>query len=146
MSRDVHRFAATARCRASRHYARLSEPERVTAAPRQLFHLHRRVSTAMRAAASTAQIKQVARNTSREVVRSRVAARRHTGCFISRRTRSKAMAATVLDKTRKFYDTVAKEYSETFQGEHQEKPVDREILRRFSRQTGSDGPVRDKSK
>ncbi len=30
------------------------------------------------------------------------------------------------------YDTVAKEYSETFSGEHEKKPKDQEILQRFS--------------
>jgi len=34
------------------------------------------------------------------------------------------------------YDTVAKEYSETFSGEHQKKPKAQEILRRFSIEIG----------
>jgi hypothetical protein len=37
-----------------------------------------------------------------------------------------------LNNIERMYDTVAKEYSETFSGEHEKKPKDQEILRRFS--------------
>jgi ubiquinone/menaquinone biosynthesis C-methylase UbiE len=36
-----------------------------------------------------------------------------------------------LNDIERMYDTVAKEYSETFSGEHEKKPKDQEILRRF---------------
>lgn len=41
------------------------------------------------------------------------------------------------------YDTVAKEYAETFRGEHEKKPKDREILRRFAEDIGDRRPVWD---
>ena len=41
------------------------------------------------------------------------------------------------------YDTVAKEYAETFSGEHEKKPKDREILRRFAREIKGRRPVWD---
>lgn len=41
------------------------------------------------------------------------------------------------------YDTVAKEYAETFLGEHEKKPKDREMLLRFSREIGDRRPVWD---
>ena len=41
------------------------------------------------------------------------------------------------------YDTVAKEWKETFFGEHEKKPKDREILGRFSREIGDGKPVWD---
>ncbi len=41
------------------------------------------------------------------------------------------------------YDAVANEYADTFSGEHEKKPKDREILLRFAREIGSDGPVWD---
>ena len=37
-----------------------------------------------------------------------------------------------LNNIERMYDTVAKEYSDTFSGEHEKKPKDQEILRRFS--------------
>jgi len=43
----------------------------------------------------------------------------------------------------RMYDTVAKEYSETFSGEHENKPKDQEILRRFSIEIGDKKPVWD---
>ncbi|NNL43272.1 MAG: class I SAM-dependent methyltransferase [Desulfobacterales bacterium] len=41
------------------------------------------------------------------------------------------------------YDAVAKEYTETFSGEHEKKPQDQEILHRFSQQIGGRKPVWD---
>jgi len=41
------------------------------------------------------------------------------------------------------YDTIAKEYAETFTGEHDRKPKDREMLRRFSQEIGDGRPVWD---
>ena len=41
------------------------------------------------------------------------------------------------------YDTVAKEYTEVFSGEHEKKPKDREILFRFSQEIGERQPVWD---
>jgi ubiquinone/menaquinone biosynthesis C-methylase UbiE len=48
-----------------------------------------------------------------------------------------------LDKIEKMYDTVAKEYSETFSDDHAKKPKDQEILRRFSREIRDKKPVWD---
>jgi len=39
-------------------------------------------------------------------------------------------------KIEKVYDKVAAEYAETFSNEHVNKPKDREILHRFSREIG----------
>jgi ubiquinone/menaquinone biosynthesis C-methylase UbiE len=41
------------------------------------------------------------------------------------------------------YDKVAKEYAKTFCGEHEKKPKDQEILRRFSQEIGDRKPVWD---
>lgn len=41
------------------------------------------------------------------------------------------------------YDTVAREYAEKFHDEHEKKPKDREILRRFAEEIGGRGPVWD---
>ncbi len=41
------------------------------------------------------------------------------------------------------YDKIAKEYAEAFSGEHEKKPKDREILRRFSQEIGHRKPVWD---
>lgn len=41
------------------------------------------------------------------------------------------------------YDNVAKEYAETFSGEHEKKPQDQVILHRFSRKIGGRKPVWD---
>ena len=41
------------------------------------------------------------------------------------------------------YDIVAKEYAETFIGEHEKKPKDQEILHRFSQEIGDRRPVWD---
>jgi ubiquinone/menaquinone biosynthesis C-methylase UbiE len=41
------------------------------------------------------------------------------------------------------YDTVAKEYAETFSGEHEKKPKDQEVLHRFSQEIGDRRPVWD---
>lgn len=48
-----------------------------------------------------------------------------------------------LNNIERTYDTVAKEYSETFSGEHEKKPKDQEILRKFSRKIGNKKPVWD---
>jgi len=48
-----------------------------------------------------------------------------------------------LNKIDRMYDTVAKEYSEAFSGEHEKKPKDQEILRRFSIEIGDKEPVWD---
>jgi ubiquinone/menaquinone biosynthesis C-methylase UbiE len=41
-----------------------------------------------------------------------------------------------LNKIENLYDTVAKEYAETFSGEHEKKPKDQEVLYRFSQEIG----------
>ena len=48
-----------------------------------------------------------------------------------------------LNKVENLYDTVAKEYAETFSGEHEKKPKDQEILYRFSQEIGDRRPVWD---
>ncbi len=48
-----------------------------------------------------------------------------------------------LKKVKKLYDTVAKEYAETFSGEHKKKPKDQAILKRFSQEIGDRRPVWD---
>jgi ubiquinone/menaquinone biosynthesis C-methylase UbiE len=48
-----------------------------------------------------------------------------------------------LNKIERMYDTVAKEYAETFFGEHEKKPKDQEILHRFSQEVGDRRPVWD---
>ncbi len=48
-----------------------------------------------------------------------------------------------LDEVENLYDTVAKEYAEAFSGEHEKKPKDREILRRFAHEIGDRRPVWD---
>ena len=48
-----------------------------------------------------------------------------------------------LDKVEKQYDSVAREYAETFSGEHEKKPKDQEILQRFSVEIGDRRPVWD---
>ncbi len=48
-----------------------------------------------------------------------------------------------LDKVENQYDSIAKEWAETFSGEHEKKPKDQEILHRFSREIGGKGPVWD---
>ena len=48
-----------------------------------------------------------------------------------------------LKKVENLYDTVAKEYAETFSDEHEKKPKDQEILRRFSQDIGDRMPVWD---
>ncbi len=47
------------------------------------------------------------------------------------------------NRIERMYDTVAKEYSETFSGEHEKKPKDQEILRRFSVELKDKSPVWD---
>lgn len=41
------------------------------------------------------------------------------------------------------YDAVAEEYARTFSGEHEKKPLDREILLRFSEEVAGKGPIWD---
>jgi ubiquinone/menaquinone biosynthesis C-methylase UbiE len=48
-----------------------------------------------------------------------------------------------LNKIEDLYDTVAKEYAETFSGDHEKKPKDQEILYRFSQEIGDRKPVWD---
>ena len=48
-----------------------------------------------------------------------------------------------LNKVEDLYNTVAKEYAETFSGEHEKKPKDQEILHRFSQEIGDRRPVWD---
>jgi ubiquinone/menaquinone biosynthesis C-methylase UbiE len=48
-----------------------------------------------------------------------------------------------LHKIERMYDTIAREYSETFSGEHEKKPKDQEILHRFSQEIGDRRPVWD---
>jgi ubiquinone/menaquinone biosynthesis C-methylase UbiE len=48
-----------------------------------------------------------------------------------------------LSKIENFYDSVAKKYAEVFYGEHDKKPKDQEILRRFAREIGDKKPVWD---
>jgi ubiquinone/menaquinone biosynthesis C-methylase UbiE len=48
-----------------------------------------------------------------------------------------------LNRIARMYDTVAKEYAEAFSGEHERKPKDREMLRRFSQEIGDRRPVWD---
>lgn len=48
-----------------------------------------------------------------------------------------------LGRIAKAYDTVAGEYSAEFFGEHEKKPMDREILRRFAEKIGDKGTVLD---
>lgn len=47
------------------------------------------------------------------------------------------------DKTERVYDAIAREYAEAFSGEHEKKPKDREILRRFATEIGDRRPVWD---
>ena len=46
-----------------------------------------------------------------------------------------------INEVENLYDTVAKEYAETFSGEHEKKPKDREILRRFSQAIRGKRPI-----
>jgi len=48
-----------------------------------------------------------------------------------------------LKRIEKTYDAVALEYAREFAGEHEKKPMDREILRRFAREIGNRAPVWD---
>ena len=48
-----------------------------------------------------------------------------------------------LSKIERLYDTVAREYAETFTNEHYKKPKDREILKRFTLEIGGRRPVWD---
>ena len=48
-----------------------------------------------------------------------------------------------LDKIERQYDSIAREYAEAFIGEHERKPKDREILRRFAEEIDDRGPVWD---
>ena len=48
-----------------------------------------------------------------------------------------------LTKVENLYDNVAKEYAETFSGEHEKKPKDQEMLHRFLQEIGNRRPVWD---
>lgn len=48
-----------------------------------------------------------------------------------------------LNKIENVYDTVAKEWTEAFSGEHEKKPKDQEMLCRFARKIGKRKPVWD---
>lgn len=48
-----------------------------------------------------------------------------------------------LRKIETVYDTLAKEYAEAFCGEHEKKPMDQDVLRRFSLEIGNRRPVWD---
>jgi len=48
-----------------------------------------------------------------------------------------------LKKIERVYDSLAKEYADTFSGDHEKKPKDREILVRFAREIGNRRPVWD---
>ena len=48
-----------------------------------------------------------------------------------------------INKIERAYDAVAKEYAEAFADEHEKKPKDQEILRRFSQEIGNRRPVWD---
>lgn len=53
------------------------------------------------------------------------------------------MMGRQLNRIERVYDTVAKEYADTFSGEHEKKPKDQEILKRFSLEIGNRKPVWD---
>jgi len=46
-------------------------------------------------------------------------------------------------RTAKAYDAIAEQYAEHFRGEHEKKPLDREVLARFAREAAGKGPVWD---
>lgn len=46
-----------------------------------------------------------------------------------------------LNKIEQAYDTLAKEWAETFSDEHEKKPKDQEILLKFSQKIGDRRPV-----
>ncbi len=48
-----------------------------------------------------------------------------------------------LCKIKKMYDSIAKEYAEKFFGEHDKKPKDQEVFRRFVKKIGNKKPVWD---
>ena len=48
-----------------------------------------------------------------------------------------------LNKIENVYDAVAKEYADAFFGEHEQKPIDDEMLHRFSKEVGDRQPVWD---
>ena len=49
----------------------------------------------------------------------------------------------MVQKVEDLYDSIAKEYTETFSGEHEKKPADQKILHRFSQDIGNKRPVWD---
>jgi ubiquinone/menaquinone biosynthesis C-methylase UbiE len=53
------------------------------------------------------------------------------------------MAGQDLDKIERMYDAVAKEWAKAFFGEHDKKPKDQEVLRRFAKEIGDRRPVWD---
>jgi len=48
-----------------------------------------------------------------------------------------------IDEVENLYDAVAEQYAEAFLDEHEKKPMDREMLRRFAQEIGDRGPVWD---
>ena len=46
-----------------------------------------------------------------------------------------------LERIEAVYDTVAEAYADAFCGEHEKKPMDREMLSRFAREVGDRSPV-----
>jgi ubiquinone/menaquinone biosynthesis C-methylase UbiE len=48
-----------------------------------------------------------------------------------------------INKIEKVYDTIAREWTEKFSGEHNKKPMDQNILNRFSKEIGERRPVWD---
>lgn len=48
-----------------------------------------------------------------------------------------------VNKIERMYDDIAREWAEAFAGEHDKKPMDREVLRRFAREVGDRRPVWD---
>lgn len=48
-----------------------------------------------------------------------------------------------LNKIERMYDTVAKEYAKAFSNEHEKKPKDQEVLRKFLIEIGDKKPVWD---
>jgi hypothetical protein len=50
-----------------------------------------------------------------------------------------------LSKIETVYDTVAREYAETFSDEHERKPKDQEILHRFSQEIAGRSPAERRS-
>jgi trans-aconitate methyltransferase len=48
-----------------------------------------------------------------------------------------------MERIERLYDTLAKEYAEAFSGEHERKPMDQKVLRRFAEELRGRGKVWD---